>query len=48
MKSDYYSETFPYIKTKKIILNNVTTSSGKELLVSENQFMFKEMKIERN
>ena len=48
MKSDYYSETFPYIKTKKIILNNVTTSSGKELLVSENPFMFKEIKIERN
>ena len=48
MKSDNYSETFPYIKTKKIILNNVTTSSGKELLVSENPFMFKEIKIERN
>ena len=34
--------------TGTTILNNLTTSSGKELLVSENPFMFKEIKIERN
>ena len=48
MKSDNYVEIYPYIKTKKVIINNLTTSSGKELLVSENTYMFKGVKIERN
>jgi hypothetical protein len=48
MKSDNYVESYPYIKTKKVIINNLTTSSGKELLVSENPYMFKGVKIERN
>ena len=47
-KSENYTETYPYIKTKQIILNNITTSSGKELLVSENKFMFKGIEIKRN
>ncbi len=48
MKSDNYKEIYPYIVTKKVIINNLTTSSGKELLVSENPYMFKGVKIERN
>ena len=48
IKSDDYEETFPFIKSEKIILNNVTTYSGKELFISENPFMFKEVKIQRN
>jgi hypothetical protein len=47
MKSDNYVESYPYIKTKKVIINNLTTSSGKELLVSENPYMFKGVKIKK-
>jgi len=44
---DSYEEKFPYIITKEVILRNVTTSSGKELRVSENKVMFKGALIER-
>ncbi len=40
-----YKEKYPYIKTKKVLLKNITTSSGKTLRVSDNRFMFKGMKI---
>jgi hypothetical protein len=45
---DSYREEFPYIKTKEVKLKNVTTSSGNGLRVSDNEFMFKEVKIERD
>lgn len=41
-----YREKFPYIKTKEVILHNVTTASGKALRVSDNPFMFRNVKIE--
>lgn len=40
-----YQEKYPYIKTKEVILQNVKTSSGKALRVSDNAFMFKDVKI---
>ncbi|MFY0653894.1 MAG: hypothetical protein JXQ96_17775 [Cyclobacteriaceae bacterium] len=43
-----YEEKFPYVKTKKVVLKNVTTSSGKELRLSDNPFMFKDVKIEKD
>jgi hypothetical protein len=43
---DSYREKFPYVKTKEVKLKNVTVSSGKKLRVSDNEFMFKEVKIE--
>ena len=46
MTDDSYQETFPYIRTREVILRNVTTASGKALRISDNPFMFKDVKIE--
>lgn len=40
-----YQEKFPYVKTKEVILRNVTTTSGKSVRVSDNPFMFKDVKV---
>ncbi|MDA3926091.1 MAG: hypothetical protein PF904_15455 [Kiritimatiellae bacterium] len=44
-KDDSYKEKFPSVKTKEVILKNVTTASGKPLRVSDNKFMFKNVKV---
>jgi hypothetical protein len=41
-----YQETYPYVKTRKVILRNVTTASGKPLRVSNNLFMFKDVEVD--
>ncbi len=46
MTDDSYQEKFPYIKTREVILKNVTTASGKALRISDNTFMFKNVKVE--
>jgi hypothetical protein len=48
MTDDSYQEKFPYVRTKEVILRNVTTSSGKVLRLSENPFMFKDVKVDRD
>lgn len=45
MTDDSYVEKFPYIKTREIIIKNVTTTNGKTLRLSDNPFMFKDVKI---
>ncbi|MEO9894393.1 hypothetical protein [Aurantibacter sp.] len=40
-----YQEEYPSVKTKEVILKNVTTASGKELMVSSNPYMFKDVKV---
>jgi len=45
MTDDSYQEKFPYVRTREVILRNVTTASGKALKSSENPFMFKDVKI---
>jgi hypothetical protein len=40
---DSYVEKYPYIKTKEVILKNVTTASGKPMRLSDNSFMFKDV-----
>lgn len=45
MTDDSYVELFPYIKTREVILRNVTTDSGKALRLSDNPFIFREVKI---
>lgn len=47
MTDDTYKEAFPYVKTKQVILKNVTTASGKEIRVSDNLFEFKDVKVDR-
>lgn len=45
MTDESYEEKFPYVKTREVILRNVTTASGKTLRLSDNPFMFKDVKI---
>ncbi|MGB3780265.1 MAG: hypothetical protein WA960_18015 [Tunicatimonas sp.] len=45
MTDEAYQEKFPYVKTKKVVLKNVTTTSGKDLRISDNPFMFKDVKV---
>lgn len=45
MTDSTYQEKFPYIKTNEIILKNITTTSKKPLRVSDNPFMFKNVKV---
>lgn len=45
MTNDSYVEKFPYVKTKEVILKNVTTASGQKLRISDNQYMFKDVKV---
>jgi len=40
-----YVEKFPYVKTREVILRKVTTTSGKTLRISDNPFMFKDVKV---
>jgi hypothetical protein len=46
MTHDSYQEEFPYVRTRKVILRNVTIVSGKDLRLSDNPFMFKDVKID--
>ncbi|SKC14867.1 hypothetical protein [Dyadobacter psychrophilus] len=45
MTDDSYKEKYPYVKTKEVVLRNVTTASGKPVRVSDNAFMFKNVKV---
>ena len=45
MTDDTYQEKYPYIRTKEVILRNVTTSSGKGLRISNNPYMFRDVKV---
>ena len=46
MTSNSYKEKFPYVITREVILKNVTTASGKALRISDNTFMFRNVKVE--
>ena len=48
MIDDSYVEKFPFVKTKKVILRNVTTASGKKVRLSDNPFMFKDVKVDKD
>jgi len=43
-----YREKYPYVKTREVILNNVSTASGKPLRTSKNPIMFKEVLVTHN
>ncbi len=45
MTDSSYHEKFPYIKTKEVKLRNVTTTSGKTLRMSDNSFLFRNVKV---
>ena len=46
MTDNSYQEKFPYVRTREVILRNVTTASGKDLRLSDNPFMFKDVKVD--
>ncbi len=48
MTDDSYQEQFPYVRTKEVILRNVTTASGKDLRISDNPLMFKDVKVDND
>ena len=45
MTDDSYVEKFPYVKTREVVLRNVTIGSGKILRLSDNPYMFKDVKV---
>ncbi len=48
MTDSSYREKFPYVITKQVVLKNVSTASGKPLRLSDNPFMFKDVKIDKD
>ncbi|NDU95973.1 hypothetical protein [Spirosoma terrae] len=45
MTDETYREKYPYVKTKEVILKQVTTTSGKAIRISDNPFMFKDIQV---
>lgn len=45
MTDETYVEKFPYVTTREVVLRNVTTTTGKDLRLSDNPFMFREVKM---
>ena len=45
MTDESYVEKFPYVRTREVVLRKVTSASGKVLRLSDNPFMFKDVKI---
>lgn len=45
MTNESYQEKFPYVWTRKVVLKNVTTASGKALRLCNNRFLFKDVKL---
>jgi hypothetical protein len=48
MTDGSYQEKFPFVRTREVLLRNVTTASGKTLRVSDNLFIFKDVKVNTN
>lgn len=46
MTDNSYHEKFPYVRTREVAIRNVTTASGKALRLSNNPFMFKDVKLD--
>ena len=42
---DSYKEKHPYLRTEEVVIKNVTTESGKELRISDNLYMFKNVRV---
>jgi hypothetical protein len=40
-----FVEQFPYVLTEEVVIENLTTKSGKPIMVSSNPFMFRNVKI---
>lgn len=47
MTDSSYQEKHPHVRTHEVVLKNVTTESGKDLRVSDNTYLFKDVMIIR-
>jgi hypothetical protein len=45
LTSASYKQEYPYVITREVILKDVTTASGKPLRLSDNAFMFRDVKV---
>ncbi len=43
--SEAFKEKYPYVITKEITIKNLTVKSGKKYLISDNPFMFRNVKV---
>jgi hypothetical protein len=43
--SEAYQEKYPYVITEEIVIKNLTVKSGKKYLISNNPFMFRNVKV---
>jgi hypothetical protein len=46
MTDDSYQEKFPYVRTREVKLRSVSTASGKVLRISNNPYMFRDVKLD--
>lgn len=46
MTDESYQQQFPYVITREVVLRDVTIASGSPLRISDNAFMFKDVKVE--
>jgi hypothetical protein len=47
LTNDAYKQPFPYTITREVVLKKVTTASGMPVTLSNNDFMFRSLKVER-
>lgn len=45
MQDDSYEQKHPYVVTEKVLIENLTTSSGKPFRISTNEFMFRDVEV---
>ncbi len=45
MQDDSYEQKYPYVVTEKVLVENITTSSGKSFRLSDNEFMFRDVEL---
>jgi hypothetical protein len=45
MINDSFMEKFPYVRTREVIIRKITIASGKKLILSENPYMFRDVKV---
>ncbi|MDQ8206529.1 hypothetical protein QEH52_03350 [Coraliomargarita sp. SDUM461003] len=46
MIDDSYPQAFPYVVTQDVMIENVTIASGKDLRISDNPYLFKDVTIQ--
>lgn len=47
LTDETYQESFPYVRAGEVMLRNISVASGKTIRVSDNLYMFKDVKIKK-